>query len=262
MNKLFHSKILMFIVVIAVVVSLSAIPAAASTGSKMAEIFYRNIKITVNGTPYPVKDANGNEVEPFIIDGTTYLPVRGISSVLGFDVAWEDSTSTIKLSYGEDLYYIVRVSEMYDEFFALYNNMYWLSEQMNHLNTRILNKENNTNFASAYSLLDEWILEEGHIDLIIQGTEDILNDVKSSPAKSAWLDSEIKSSDDMLSQTKRIYSILLEMHAQNSQCHEGKDVFKEFGENYRLSIELLAALNKVAREGQLAANEYLRANIG
>jgi len=121
MNKLFRSKFLAIFVILAIITSLITIPAAASAESKMAELFYRNIKIMLNGVAVTPKDVNGNEVEPFIIDGTTYLPVRGVSSILGLDVTWNDSTSTVALTSGSSLYYTVRVSEMYDEFFALYN---------------------------------------------------------------------------------------------------------------------------------------------
>ena len=44
------------------------------------------------------RDVNGNAIEPFIIDGTTYLPVRGISSALGLGVDWDQNTHTVKLS--------------------------------------------------------------------------------------------------------------------------------------------------------------------
>ena len=51
----------------------------AKQASEQAEIFYNNIKIYINGAEIVPKDANGNTVEPFTMDGTTYLPVRAIS---------------------------------------------------------------------------------------------------------------------------------------------------------------------------------------
>ena len=56
---------------------------------------YNDIKIVVNGNEITPKDANGNIVEPFIIDGTTYLPVRALANALGEEVSWEQSTSTV-----------------------------------------------------------------------------------------------------------------------------------------------------------------------
>ena len=46
-------------------------------------------------------DSDGNYVEPFIIDGTTYLPVRGIASALGLDVGWDGATKTVLLTTPE-----------------------------------------------------------------------------------------------------------------------------------------------------------------
>lgn len=65
---------------------------------KTAELFYNNIKISLNGQELRPKDINGNYVEPFIIDGTTYLPVRAVASVLGLSVDWNNNTNTVLLS--------------------------------------------------------------------------------------------------------------------------------------------------------------------
>ena len=43
--------------------------------SEMAELYYNNIKIYIDGAEIVPKDANGNTVEPFMMNGTTYLPV-------------------------------------------------------------------------------------------------------------------------------------------------------------------------------------------
>ncbi len=66
--------------------------------SETAELFYNNIKISLNGQEITPKDANGNYVEPFIINGTTYLPVRAVANALGINVNWEESTNTVLLS--------------------------------------------------------------------------------------------------------------------------------------------------------------------
>ena len=63
--------------------------------SEKAEVFYNNIKIYINGGEIVPKDVNGNIVEPFIMNGTTYLPVRAISNALGKDVEWDGSTQSV-----------------------------------------------------------------------------------------------------------------------------------------------------------------------
>lgn len=89
------NRILTIILAVAIVLTL-IIPAAA-TSWKEAKLFYRDIKITLDGKEVRPTTVNGDYVEPFIIDGTTYLPVRGISSALGLDVDWNDSTNTVIL---------------------------------------------------------------------------------------------------------------------------------------------------------------------
>ena len=69
----------------------------ASQHSEYVERFYKNIKITLNGINIEPKDVNGNIVEPFIIDGTTYLPVRAICKALGLEVNWNSETNTVEL---------------------------------------------------------------------------------------------------------------------------------------------------------------------
>lgn len=71
-----------------------------STRKVMAELNYRNIKITLDGTALVPKDSNGHAVEPFIIGGTTYLPIRGIASALGLEVGWDGATATVSLTSG------------------------------------------------------------------------------------------------------------------------------------------------------------------
>ena len=69
--------------------------AFANQISETAEIFYNNIKIYIDGGEIVPKDANGNLVEPFIMNGTTYLPVRAISNAFGQDVEWDGATQSV-----------------------------------------------------------------------------------------------------------------------------------------------------------------------
>jgi len=66
--------------------------------SKEVTIEYNNIKISVDGKPVEPKDANGNIVEPFIYEGSTYLPVRAVANAMGYDVDWNDSIKTVILT--------------------------------------------------------------------------------------------------------------------------------------------------------------------
>lgn len=72
--------------------------ALATTGRQTVEVNYNNIKVTMNGEAVALVDANGAAVEPFAINGTTYLPVRAVANALGLDVGWDQETATVTLS--------------------------------------------------------------------------------------------------------------------------------------------------------------------
>ena len=87
-------KVIGLILVIALILTTTVF---ATVGSRTVELWYKNIKLQINGKEVVPTDANGNTIEPFIIDGTTYLPVRGVVSALGMNVNWDANTSTITL---------------------------------------------------------------------------------------------------------------------------------------------------------------------
>jgi len=67
---------------------------------KKAELVYSDIKISLNGEEIQPKDAFGEPVEPFAVDGTTYLPVRAVANALGLKVDWDTKTNTVLLDDG------------------------------------------------------------------------------------------------------------------------------------------------------------------
>ena len=87
-------KVIGIVMVLVVVLTTTVF---ATVGSRTAELFYNNIKVMINGKDVIPTDANGNAIEPFIIEGTTYLPVRGVASALGMNVGWDSATSTVTL---------------------------------------------------------------------------------------------------------------------------------------------------------------------
>lgn len=87
-------KVISLVLVLVVVLTTTVF---ATVGSRTAELFYNNIKVMINGKEVIPTDANGNTIEPFIIEGTTYLPVRGVASALGLNVGWDAETSTVLL---------------------------------------------------------------------------------------------------------------------------------------------------------------------
>lgn len=72
--------------------------ATATVGQRTVSVDYNDIKVTLNGAAVNMVDADGVAVEPFIINGTTYLPVRAVASALGLDVNWNGQTKTVELN--------------------------------------------------------------------------------------------------------------------------------------------------------------------
>ena len=68
---------------------------AANSITKKINATYRGIRLTVDGQLVTPKDANGNVVEPFIYNGTTYLPVRAVGEALGKQVTWDGNANMV-----------------------------------------------------------------------------------------------------------------------------------------------------------------------
>ncbi len=82
------------IVIMACVFSLS-ITVYAVSGTKNITASYNNIKIYIDQKLITPKDANGSIVDPFIYNGTVYLPVRAVSNALGQEVSWDSENKAV-----------------------------------------------------------------------------------------------------------------------------------------------------------------------
>lgn len=82
----------------AILVTAFVMPALASTGAKNLTATFNNIQVKLDGKLLNLHDAAGKTVEPFVIDGTTYLPIRAISEALGLGVDWNGSSNTVILT--------------------------------------------------------------------------------------------------------------------------------------------------------------------
>jgi len=72
-----------------------AVPAIAASVEKQLTVYYNDIKIYVDGELITPKDPNGNIVDPFVSEGTTYLPVRAVAEALGKTVDWDGATQSV-----------------------------------------------------------------------------------------------------------------------------------------------------------------------
>ncbi|WP_139492174.1 stalk domain-containing protein [Brevibacillus dissolubilis] len=64
----------------------------AAVATKNVQVKYNNVKVMYNG------GLVSTDIEPFLINGTTYIPVRMMAGVFNKDVAWDGTTSTVKVN--------------------------------------------------------------------------------------------------------------------------------------------------------------------
>ncbi len=88
--------------IILTAVVLTPIQTFAKSGKYNLEAYYNNIKVMVNGNYVNLSSSNGDSVEPFIVDGTTYLPVGAIADALGVPVGWDNVSNTVILGNKPD----------------------------------------------------------------------------------------------------------------------------------------------------------------
>ena len=85
------------VVLIGIALFLSGGVVFSQSTQRTLQAHYPGITIYVNDQIIQPKDANGSVVEPFIVDGTTYLPVRAIGNALGCEVSWKPETNSVYL---------------------------------------------------------------------------------------------------------------------------------------------------------------------
>lgn len=73
------------------VLVMGSVPIIAKVGKQAIDVVYNNIKLEVNG----IKTKMPSGVEPFIYNGTTYLPVRAVAEALGEEVSFDKKNYTV-----------------------------------------------------------------------------------------------------------------------------------------------------------------------
>ncbi len=90
-----HTKFLVASLTVAAIVTGACV--FGNEVAKQVDIYFRNIKININGNEHTPVNEQGEAVEPFIYEGTTYLPMRAVATALGMNVEWDEETSTVLL---------------------------------------------------------------------------------------------------------------------------------------------------------------------
>ena len=56
------------------------------------------INLYLNDKGFIPKDVNGNETYPFILNGTTYVPIRAIAGLFNANIGWDESSNTVSIN--------------------------------------------------------------------------------------------------------------------------------------------------------------------
>lgn len=81
--------------IVAGVMVISTVVFATNTEVRTLAAEFCGISIDVDQKQFIPTDISGKEVEPFIIDGTTYLPVRAVAEALDKEVVWNDEVKRV-----------------------------------------------------------------------------------------------------------------------------------------------------------------------
>lgn len=93
MKKTKLTRILLTMVAISLLVTSAAY--AASTQKTIT--VNSGVKIYSDNKEFIPQDANGNTVEPFVYEGTTYLPARALANLFGKNIEWNASTNSVNI---------------------------------------------------------------------------------------------------------------------------------------------------------------------
>lgn len=80
----------------AALIAVMVTPGLAALAGKTIQVF-TGVDIYIDDVKLNPKDANGNPVEVFVYNGTTYLPVRAVGEAVGKTVQWEGKTNSVYL---------------------------------------------------------------------------------------------------------------------------------------------------------------------
>lgn len=89
---------------------------AADTLKEISAYLNYDITIKYNGEVQNLTDAGGNRVYPITYNGTTYLPVRAVSNMLGIGVDWDGATQTVLLGKAESTVNLMETYKPYTSY--------------------------------------------------------------------------------------------------------------------------------------------------
>ncbi len=144
----------------------------AKSAVENIEVAYDNIKIYMDGELVDPRDANGQKVEPFIYNGTTYLPVRAVGTAIGKEVSWDGVEKVVYLGAkpgNADNWFDVCKPYQYKQGteYTLVDNKYFVMSGKKYTNGFVLNNGYKHSSEALFNLEGEYSslsFTVGHID--------------------------------------------------------------------------------------------------
>ena len=101
MKKILNTQISVKTLLIVMLVAALSITAMGAAVQQIQATLSPDVTIRYQGEVQDFRDANNNAVYPILYRGTTYLPLRALSNMLGLPIDWEGSTRTVWLGQHE-----------------------------------------------------------------------------------------------------------------------------------------------------------------
>lgn len=108
-------KVLYFLsgVLVTALIFTTSTPALAAMIRKTIEV-YTGVNIYIDDVKLNPTDAQGNPVEVFVYNGTTYLPVRAVSEALNKNIQWDGTTQSVFIGkHGSSSSYLLNICPPY-----------------------------------------------------------------------------------------------------------------------------------------------------
>lgn len=94
-------KVSVLTLIVVAIISLSIGVFADNEMIKIQGYIDKGMTLTYNEEILKLTDAQDGIIYPVLIEGSTYLPVRAISEIVGLEVGWDGDTRTVSLSNTE-----------------------------------------------------------------------------------------------------------------------------------------------------------------
>ncbi|MFD2368991.1 stalk domain-containing protein [Brevibacillus sp. GCM10020057] len=135
---------------------------------------YNNIKVLYNGVQVPTT------IEPFIVNGTTYIPLRMMAGVFNKNITWDGTTYTINVKDQADPGYEAQLAAKDAEIQRLKSQIEDLNDEIDNLEDDLADYKNNDDddFDSELSDLEDQLnddygdYEDLEWDISLDGDED------------------------------------------------------------------------------------------